>query len=60
MMHHDNKTSDQARNLDSDHISDQRRPWSTPAIIVSDIRQSGASVNTFTDGTSPFGYQYGS
>lgn len=39
-----------------------RRPWSTPVVIVSELRHAGAHVSLGSDGTDSDagGYQYGS
>lgn len=38
-----------------------RKPWITPQVIVSELRNAGAQVGVGSDGTSPlYGYQYGS
>jgi hypothetical protein len=37
-----------------------RKPWSTPHVIVSDMKLTKAHVYTYTDGTAVTGYQYGS
>ncbi len=38
-----------------------RKPWMTPQVIVSELRNAGAQVGVGSDGTSPIsGYQYGS
>ncbi len=38
-----------------------RKPWITPQVIVSELRNAGAQVAVGSDGTSPvYNYQYGS
>ncbi len=50
--------SDASSDPDSPDI---RKPWSTPQVIVSELRNAGAQVAVGSDGTSPrTGYQYGS
>ncbi|MES3151818.1 hypothetical protein [Sphingomonas faeni] len=37
------------------------KTWSTPQVIVSELRNAGAQVGVGSDGTSPISnYQYGS
>ncbi|QNA85048.1 hypothetical protein G4G27_14370 [Sphingomonas sp. So64.6b] len=38
----------------------QRKPWSSPKVIVSTLRDSEANVTRFTDGSTPFFGPYGS
>lgn len=44
------------------HAEDERRPWSTPVVIVAEMRHAGAQVALGSDGTDSdaAGYQYGS